>query len=221
MLCSFACPSLVDSALFGYSLEVTALKIVNLYPGGFACNCYLVLQGEHAVLVDCSAPAKTVKAALTAHGARLQAILCTHGHFDHVLTADDVRSELKVPLYIHEDDAEMLTDGEKNAFATFFGFGKTWRSADRLLREGDTLSFGELHLSVLHTPGHSKGSSVLLCEDVAFTGDTLFANGYGRTDLYGGDHNALRHSLERLYTLPDTLTIYPGHGDAATLKSSY
>ena len=194
------------------------MEIRNLYPGGFASNCYLLAEGEDAVLIDCSAPAADVRAALDDVHATLRAVLCTHGHFDHVLTADAVREALGVPLYLHREDAEMLTDGDKNSFATFFGFPKTWRPAERLFDEGDTLTFGKLSFKVLHTPGHSKGSSSLLCEGMLFTGDTLFANGFGRTDLYGGDDKALCSSLQRLYTLPEGLTVYPGHGDATLLN---
>lgn len=194
------------------------MEIVNLFPGGFACNCYLVISGKNAVLVDCSAPVAAVEAALAEHGASLHAILCTHGHFDHILTADDMRDALHVPLYMHEADAEMPTSSEKNAFSVFFDFDKIWRPADRLFREGDTLSFGNLHFTVLHTPGHSKGSAVFLCENAAFTGDTLFADGFGRTDLYGGDPDALHRSLERLYGLSEALTLYPGHGISTTLN---
>ncbi len=194
------------------------MKIVNLYPGGFACNAYLVIKDKDAVLIDCSAPVTTVRQALAREGAELRAVLCTHGHFDHLLTADEIREAFDVPLYLHEADAEMPADGEKNAFSLFFGFGKTWRPAERLFAEGDVLTFGALCFKVLHTPGHSAGSSVFHAEEALFTGDTLFANGFGRTDLYGGDHDTLCRSLGRLYTLPEALTIYPGHGDTALLK---
>lgn len=196
------------------------MKIVRLYPGGFACNCYLIQEEHDAVLIDCSAPVAEIRSALTDCGARLQAILCTHGHFDHLLTADDVRKAFDVPLFLHKDDAPMPADSAKNAFATFFGFDKIWQNAEHLFEDGDALSFGALKITVRHTPGHSRGSSIFVCDNVAFTGDTLFASGYGRTDLYGGDSEALFDSLQGLTALPQDLTIYPGHGESTTLKTA-
>lgn len=197
------------------------MEITDLSPGGFASACYLVCEGQDAVLIDCSATPAAVKAALDRCGARLAAILCTHGHFDHLLTADALRDRFDVPLWLHEADAELLSDNEKNAFSLFFGNAAFHvRQADRLFGDGEVLNFGSLSCKVLHTPGHSKGSSVFLFGDAAFTGDTLFANGWGRTDLYGGDALSLRHSLQALSALPQTLRIYPGHGGASTLKSS-
>ena len=195
------------------------LNVVNLYPGGFASNCYLVSKGRDAVLIDCSAPAEAVQKQLHEQGVRLHAILCTHGHFDHVLTADRVRADLGVPLYIHKADAEMLTDSEKNAFSFFFGYRKAWQPAERLFEANDTLTFGALSLAVLHTPGHSGGSTSLLCENALFTGDTLFAEGYGRTDLYGGSMIATFQSLRKLAELEGNYTVLPGHMEPTDLDT--
>ena len=132
-----------------------------------------------------------------------------------------MRDRFNVPLWLHEADAKMPQDNEKNAFAVFFGNNPFHvRSADRLFRDGDVLHFGSLSLTVMHTPGHSKGSSVFLLGDVAFTGDTLFANGWGRTDLYGGDALTLRRSLQKLSGLSPDVRIYPGHGGSSTLKNA-
>lgn len=197
------------------------METTDLSPGGFACACYLVREGTDAVLIDCSATPAAVKEALDQSGARLAAILCTHGHFDHILTADALRDHFGVPLLLHEADAEMPTDNEKNAFSVFFGNSSFHaRSADRLFTGGETLRFGSLSCTVMHTPGHSKGSSVFLFGNIAFTGDTLFASGWGRTDLYGGDAPALRRSLQKLSDLAPDIRIYPGHGGSSTLKNA-
>ena len=196
------------------------MDICNLYPGGFASCCYLLCEGSDAVLIDCSAPVSAVKAALDKRGLTLHAILCTHGHFDHILTADELREALHVPLYIHEDDAEMLTDSRKNAFSLFFGTERTWRPAERTFHDGERLTFGALSLHVMSTPGHSKGSSVFLTDGIALTGDTLFVGGYGRTDLHGGDTAALLRSLQALSCLPEEAVVYPGHGEHGTLSEA-
>ena len=177
-------------------------------------------EGKDAVLIDCSAESAAVQDVLTQSGTTLRAILCTHGHFDHVLTADELRNTFNVPLLIHQDDAEMLTDADKNAFRYFAGYERKWRAAERTFADGDRLCFGSLTFTVMHLPGHSKGSSAFLTGDVAFTGDTIFANGFGRYDLYGGHGADLLRSLNRLKTLSPYINIYPGHGENAPLGTA-
>ena len=114
-------------------------------------------------------------------------------------------------------DAELLPDGEKNAFSLFFGQDRAWRPADHLLCDGEVIALGDAQIKVVHTPGHTRGSVCYLCGDDLITGDTLFADGYGRCDLYGGDWGALCTSLRKLTELSPTLRIYPGHGQGSTL----
>lgn len=196
------------------------MKIYDLSPGGFAANTYLVTQKESAVLIDCAAPAADVCKALEASGTRLLAILLTHGHFDHMLTVADVKAATNAPIYLARDDADLPADGAKNAFSLFFGSDRAYPDADLLFDGGDTLTFDELTFKVLSTPGHTRGSSCFLCENALFTGDTLFAAGYGRCDLFGGDMKALAASLETLSALPHGLSIYPGHDRTEMLDTA-
>jgi len=195
-------------------------EILNITPGGYAANCYLVRKGADAVLIDCTAPAADVKALLTKKGATLRGILLTHGHFDHMLTLDAVKRETNAPVYLAADDKDLPEDGEKNAYTVFFGMPQAYPAPDVLFNDGETLSFGALTLRAMVTPGHTRGSSLFLCEGIAFTGDTIFAAGYGRFDLYGGDGAALVSSLERIATLPRDTVIYPGHGPHAELGAA-
>jgi glyoxylase-like metal-dependent hydrolase (beta-lactamase superfamily II) len=112
----------------------------------------------------------------------------------------------------------MLTDSHKNAFYTLFHMDRVYRPADRLLCNGERLALGDEAVRVIHTPGHSKGSVCYLCNDeFLITGDTLFADAYGRYDLHGGSLPELAQSLASLRLLPQSLRIYPGHGSPEQL----
>ena len=194
------------------------MKISHICPGSWAANCYLLISGGEAYVIDpCISTDAVVKRA-ESNGAKIRGVIMTHGHFDHILTAENIGRELGVPTMIHEFDAEMLDDGEKNAFKTFFNQERKFAPADKLLKDGDTLTLGDELITVLHTPGHTKGCICLLCTDsFLVTGDTLFSNSFGRIDLYGGDLHQMKASLETLATLDPSLPIYPGHGEPSTL----
>lgn len=200
------------------------MEIRNLYPGGFASNCYLVRAGTDAVLVDATASPAAVHAALSPSGAVLRAILLTHGHFDHMETATALRDAFGVPLVLGAKDRELPTDAGKNASALFLGEGRSYPAPDRTVVDGEALIFGALTLTVRATPGHTRGSVFYLTEDedgpIAFCGDTVFATGFGRCDLWGGDFSVLRATLDALRALPPQTRIYPGHGAPSTLGAA-
>lgn len=197
------------------------IKIRSICPDSFASNCYLLLQGQAALVVDPGVGLGAIRSALAAEGAECRGILLTHGHFDHILSLDELRAAYPdAPVYLHADDAELLSDGQKNAFALFFGQDRVWQPANRLLLGGEIIPLGDEQIRVIHTPGHTQGSVCYLFGDHLITGDTLFDGGYGRCDLYGGDWAALTRTLRRLTELPGVLRIYPGHGPSAALGDS-
>lgn len=188
------------------------MKILPIAPYSFGANTYAIISDGHALVIDPSVTVGAITSAVAEEGAVIDAIVLTHGHFDHIVAIDTLREATGVPVYIHEDDAEMLTDGTKNAFLTFFGRDRVYKPADKLLHDGDILKLGSSEIKVIHTPGHSKGSICLLCDGFIITGDTLFADTVGRCDLWGGSNAELAASLTRLRELDPSLMIYAGHG---------
>ena len=190
---------------------------VTAIPGGdLGAMCYLVEEGEGAVLIDPSATPSEVRRAYGAPLPKISAILLTHGHFDHILSVDEWREQTGAPVMIGKGDEGFLTDAGKNGFRFFFGMEVTYRPADRILEAGRIEGL-PMDVAVIPTPGHTVGSVCYKIGGALFTGDTLFAHGgVGRTDLWGGSDEALTSSL-RLLLGGEDLPIYPGHGGASTL----
>ena len=199
------------------------MQIINLFPGSYGSNCYLVEDGGEALIIDPSAAASAILRKLREDGCTPVGILLTHGHFDHIMSIDTLRqAEPDLKVYIHEADAPMLTDADKNGFSFFFRQDRVWRAADTLLSDGDEIKVGNATFTVIHTPGHSPGSVCYLCEaeGIMLTGDTLFADNIGRCDLWGGSYATIRQSLKRLRDYDGGLTILPGHGGSNTLSKA-
>ncbi len=196
---------------------------MNVIPVGtesFGANTYLIANGQDAYVVDPAGSVSAILTAATAEDVTLRGILLTHGHFDHLLSLDTLRAATGLPAYLHDEDVPMLSDGRKNAFYTFFGQDRRFGEAEHRLYEGQRLPLGGQEITVLHTPGHSPGSCCFLCGSQLITGDTLFADSYGRCDLWGGSDATLADSLRRLRTLDPHLTIYPGHGPSERLRDA-
>lgn len=194
------------------------MKISHICPDSWAANCYLIISSGEAYVVDPAISADAVMQRVKEENVTLRGVILTHGHFDHILSAEHIGKSLGIPVMIHREDNEMLIDGEKNSFKQFFGLDRSFAPADCLLDDGDILPLGNETITVIHTPGHTKGGICLLCGgEFLVTGDTLFADTFGRIDLYGGDLHQMKASLRKLSKLEPTLNIYPGHGESATL----
>lgn len=189
--------------------------------GALWTNCYLVWDSRgDALVVDPGGRAAEVADFIDDNKLRLNWIILTHGHGDHIGGVADLRGMSANGVAIHEMDASCLTSANKN-FSSYMGEPIELLAADRLLSDGDTLKAGELEIKVIHTPGHTRGGISLLVSDgaeqVLFSGDTLFARSIGRTDLPGGDEDTLMQSLKKLEPLPDGLMVFPGHGPSTVL----
>ena len=206
--------------------------IHEIFPvGWFQCNCHVV--GDPAtregIVIDPGDDVDTILGAVEKHRLKIRAIAVTHAHIDHVGGLRKMRDATGAPVLMHPDDLELyqLLDTQ----AAWIGMRAPARvTVEGALREGDVVRWGGFEARVLHTPGHSRGSSCLylppaptagksLAEPGAlFAGDTLFAGSIGRTDLWGGSLDEILRSIHtKLLALPEDTVVYPGHGPATTI----
>lgn len=188
--------------------------------GPLQANTYFFgdADADTVAVIDAS-DASVVLEYLKRNGKRLSHALYTHGHFDHIAGAAALREETGCEILIHEADAEALTSNRKS-LASMAGLRIPVTEASRLLYDGEVLLLGGISVRVLHTPGHSEGSIVLVLdeENAAFTGDTVFLESVGRTDLPGGNMKKLMHSVtEKVLALPPSMRLFPGHGEPTTV----
>jgi hydroxyacylglutathione hydrolase len=196
------------------------MKVTTLIVGPLFTNCYIVSSGTEAAIIDPGGDAGRIIRAVETGGFDVDTILLTHGHYDHVEALEKVQGRFKdAKLLYHKGDFDIREDIV--AETALFGFeGILIPKADRFLEHGSKVTLGKEWLEVLHTPGHTPGSITFLDRDGgrAIVGDTLFAQGIGRTDLAGGDSALLIRTIkERLYTLDKGTEVLPGHGPATTV----
>ena len=189
------------------------MLIKKMVLGSYQENAYIIINEEtrEAIVIDPGDEGKSLVSYLKGLNVKLQYILLTHGHLDHVGAVDEVREAFNIPAYISEVDMKYI---ERRKVA----FGQMKR-ADFFLKEGDDLSFGNLPIKIFETPGHSKGSLSYLIDNVLYVGDVLFQGSIGRTDLPGGEFNELISSIkDKLMRLPGNTRVMPGHGPETTLS---
>ncbi len=184
--------------------------------GQLQANCYLVWdEDRNAVMIDPGDEADRLLRIIDKRGLSLQAILLTHAHFDHMMAVNAMKEETGAPVMIHQAEAPAMTDERINLSAMV---GTPYRAtADRLLQDGETITVGNLTFTVIHTPGHTVGSCCYRIGDLLFSGDTLFADGIGRTDFPGGSMTVMRQTLANLCDYPDHISVLSGHGEATTI----
>jgi hydroxyacylglutathione hydrolase len=207
-----------------------AAHVERIAVGALEANCYLVICPEtaEAMVVDPGADAERIMARIRERGVTVAKILHTHGHFDHIGATEELiaRFGASVPVLAHPADGYLYTQ-EARSWGEQFGYPLPARliAPDSTITDGMLIEVGTLRLRVIATPGHTPGSISMLCETAdtsagewLLSGDTLFRRGIGRTDLPGGDEDAIYESiLTRLYPLPADLRVYPGHGEPTTI----
>lgn len=182
-------------------------------------NNYLLIDkiSNEAVLIDSTWKNADLTAALDYHGAKLKYILLTHGHFDHILGVNDTKKEYDCQALVHEDDKSTMASVKE--FALKYGLPPAeFQIVDGYMKDGDVIKLGEHEIKVIHTPGHTQGGVCFLVDGKIFTGDTLFRESVGRTDLPGGDFSKIESSIkEKLFTLDENIEVFPGHGPSTTI----
>jgi len=196
------------------------MKVTRINAGEFGSNCWLVIDEESgdAVIIDPSPAIDIIKEAIEHRGVRVKYVLLTHGHFDHMTSCDDLRDLTGAPLAVHRDDADCLVNSRLNCSRVFMDRDIVYRPAEILLDEGEELTFGSLTVTLMHTPGHTKGSACFFIGDSMFSGDTLFDGSIGRSDLPGSSTLELLASLRRIAAIEKDYKLYTGHGSVSTLE---
>jgi glyoxylase-like metal-dependent hydrolase (beta-lactamase superfamily II) len=189
--------------------------------GPVEANNYLVADEatKEAVLIDCSEFNQEILDAVEDLGVRVEYILLTHGHFDHVLGANEMSAMLDAPVLIHKADLGWL-ENVNTTLGMFNMPDAEIPQVNGFVEDGQVISTvsPELSIKVIHTPGHTEGSVCYQIGDKIFTGDTLFLETVGRTDLPGGDFRKLKNSVENiLFALDENTVVYPGHGKSTVI----
>ena len=187
------------------------MLIKTLPVGYLETNCYIVADEStgKCAIIDPGADSNTILDYVESNKLATEAILLTHGHFDHYMALEAVVEATGAPVFINKKDVN--TEGRRDQHRLDDDGRLSWYG------EGDIIKIGNLELNVLETPGHSAGSITLKCENALFTGDTLFRDSCGRTDLGDGSMDVLLVSLRRLSELEGDFEVYPGHAESSTL----
>ena len=188
-------------------------------------NCHIVSdENGKTVVFDVCERGEDIYNYIKQQNLSVEAVIITHGHFDHIYGLDDFVAAAKddgkdIPVYVHSGDVLMMRSREKNLSAPLFRTPYEYTGTLNEVRDGDVIKVGSLSFRVLHTPGHTDGCACYISDEekIIFSGDVLFEGSIGRTDFPGGNMNTMRQSLKKLMEFEDQYRVYPGHGGSTTI----
>ena len=196
------------------------MDIKNYVVGMLQTNCYVIGNDDRLLILDPGYAGDRLFAEIDSDGRKPEAILLTHGHFDHIMGVDAVVERYQIPVYALDKERDTFSDSSA-ALAGFFMEAEKHMDAEvTYFSEGDVLRLAGLEIETIWTPGHTPGGCCFYIpkEHVLFAGDSLFCGSVGRTDMPGGDMGALVRGLkEKIWKLPEETTVYPGHGPETTI----
>jgi hydroxyacylglutathione hydrolase len=195
------------------------MLVKKLVVGDLQTNCYILgdEKSKEGIVIDPGGDPEDIEEVIQKEGLKIKYIILTHGHADHIAALAELKKKTNALILIHPSDADMLIDSTYN-LSIFTGQDLICPEADKFLDDGDKVEVGGFELEVLHTPGHSPGGISLFVDKIIFTGDALFCEGIGRSDLPGASHTQLLESIKNKILLkPDDTVVYPGHGPETTI----
>lgn len=200
------------------------MKIERIIVGMHETNTYILNEenNNEALIIDPGDAAKVIMKYIDRNQLQPMGIVLTHYHHDHTGATEELKKKYNCPIYAHKKEVEGLRDPQIN-LSTVMCRKLISIIPDKVLSEGNTITVGNLDLHVIHTPGHTPGGICLKMKDtnIIFTGDTIFKDDLGRTDLAGGSEDMLKKSItNKVSKWPDDTIIYPGHGEIATMKEA-
>lgn len=183
-------------------------------------NCYIVYKNNRGIIVDPGAGFEKIKKVVSELNIKIEAIILTHAHFDHIVSLEECRDYYNVPVYISEHEKDWLANPDFNGSTQFrLRIPVVARPAEHEFEENKKYELAGMSFTVLLTPGHSPGGVSFDFGKFIVVGDALFRSGFGRYDLYGSDYDALKNSLGNvLFKLDGEKIVYPGHGDETTIS---
>lgn len=197
------------------------MRIVKYSLGQLQANCYFLINKNNCLIIDPADDASFILEELQKQQLNLVGMLATHGHFDHVMAVGEIQKSLDIPLHIHKDDQFLIKRLDKTA-EYFLSYKPFILPINKIknLSIVNSLNIKNFKLKIIHTPGHTPGSCCIYFkeENSIFTGDTLFKEGIGRTDLSYSSKNDLKKSLKKIFKLPRETIVYSGHGEDTILE---
>lgn len=202
-------------------MEKKNINIITKVLGSVSTNCYFIVNvsNNETIIVDPADNSAAIESVVLENGLKPQAILLTHGHFDHILAAKQVKEKYKIPVIACDKEKNVIENSSFN-LSTSFGCNINLE-ADEYVKDNSILDIAGFSIKVIHTPGHTEGSACyyFTSEDVLISGDTLFCESVGRSDFPTGSSSQIIRSVkEKLMVLPDRTSVYPGHGESTTIE---